>query len=134
MPGQDFTLARFTLADGVDPEFAKHKRLGIGERLQPREIILKRFLLVQVNIKADKVDALRMEKFRRWKGSERAQAIRINGLGHIHQFLDKIRHRADAAPAHDLRGNLVDHAVGEDRAVALAGQDGFSHCVTRLRS
>ena len=134
MPGEDFALARFALAHGIDAEFAEHQRLCAREHLQSREIILKRLAEMQVNIKTNEVDGLRTQKFSRRKGSERAEAVRVNRPGDINQFLDKIGDRADAAPPHDFRRNLVHHAVGEDGRVAPAGPGRLAYGVASLFS
>ena len=133
LPGEEFALALLAFADGIDAEFAQHQRLRVGEHLQSRKIIFEGFAVMQVNVEADKVDVLRAKEFGRRKRGERAEAIRVNGPGVIHQLINEFRHRAHTAPANDFRRNLVHDAVSEDRRVALAGGDGFSHGVARDR-
>ncbi len=119
LPAEHFALVRFPFAEGIDAEFAQHQGPGIGERLQPGEIIFKRLPVMEVNVETDEVDVLRMQKFSRGKRREGAEAFRIDRFGRLHQVLDEIGHRADAAPADDFRRDLIHHAVGEEHPRAL---------------
>src|SRR5205814_3300553 len=102
LPGEDFTFARLAFAEGVDAEFAEHQRLGVREGLEPRQVILKRLALVQINVEANEIDVLGVEKFGRRIGTECAETFRVHGFRDFHQLVDEISHLPRPAPADDL--------------------------------
>ncbi len=71
MPAQHFGLLVLAVSDCVHSEFAQDERTLFDEILQTEEITLEIALLMQVNVKAKKIDVLREQKFRR----------RISGVG-----------------------------------------------------
>src|SRR3977135_1395104 len=71
MPAEHFGLLILSVPDRVHPEFAQDERTIFGQILQTEEIALEIALLVQVNVKAKKIDFLREQKF----------CWRISGVG-----------------------------------------------------
>ena len=67
LPGENLAFGPLAFADGVNAKFAEHQRFGVRQRLQPREIVLKRFPVVEIHVEAHEIDALRPEKFGRRK-------------------------------------------------------------------
>ncbi len=86
---------------------------------------------MQIHIKAEKIQALRPQKFCWRIIGERAETIQVHPLGLCHQFIYELRHRPCAAPAHNVRRNLVCHAVGKHRRVPRARTHRFAHRLPR---
>src|SRR5437016_4115167 len=63
MPAQHFGLLILAVPDRVHPEFAQDERTIFGQILQTEEITLEIALLVQVNVKAKKIDVLWEKEF-----------------------------------------------------------------------
>ncbi len=127
LPFQHLRLAGLAFAQRVDAEFAQQKRLGFGEHLQAREVILKRLPLVQIDVETKEIHALRAQKFGGRKIGEGAQAFRVRPLGCVNEIIDEIGDRLRAAPAHDVRWNLVGDAEGENGRMSRAGEHGSAH-------
>src|SRR5207253_2002075 len=89
--------------------------------------LFERARLMQINIKANEIYFLGSQELSRRKGAERAKTVRIDGLGFVHQFIDKARYPGGAAPANDLRRNLVDHAQSEHCRMVLASLGRLAH-------
>ena len=102
LPREDLAFPHFALAQRIDAEFAEHERFGVRHHLESREIILKRALLMEVNVEADEVGTLRLQELGGWKICERANALRIRPFGLADQFIDKVRDGAGAGPTHDV--------------------------------
>ena len=132
LPLQHFRLAGLAFAQRVDAEFAQQQRLGFGQHLQAREVVLERLPLVQIDVEAEEVHALRAQKFRGRIIGEGAEALRVRPLGFVDQVINEVGDRPRAAPAHDVRRNLVGDAEGEDRRMTRAGEDGPAHRFARL--
>ena len=121
-------------AQRVHAEFAQQQRLGVGQHLQPRQVILERLPLVQIDVEAEEIHALRAQELRGRIIGEGAEALRVRPLGLLDQFINEVGDRLRAAPAHDVRRDLVGDAEGEDRRVPRAGEHRPAHRFARLGS
>src|SRR5688572_2611352 len=56
LPCQDLAFDLFAFADRVDAKLSEQQRLRIRNHLQPREIIVECFRVMEVNIETDEID------------------------------------------------------------------------------
>ena len=121
-------------AQRVHAEFAQQQRLGLGQHLQAREVILERLPLVQIDVEADEIHALRAQKLGGRVIREGAEALRVRPLGLLDQVVNEVGDGLGAAPAHDVRRNLIGDAEREDRRMPRAGEHGPAHRFARFGS
>ncbi len=137
LPFEHFAFLGLALAQAVHANFTQDQRLGVGDHLQAGQVILEGPLLVQIDVEADEIDVLRVQKLRRRIIAEGAKAFGIDPFGHLRQFVEKVLHRRRAAPADDVGRQFIDDAVGEDGGMAGAalhgGADGGAGFVLKSR-
>ena len=89
---------------------------------------------MQVDVETIKIDISRPEIFRGGEIPKRAKTFGSHIFDFINEFIDEIRHAGAAAPADDIRGDLIDDADGEYGGVPGAGMSRLPHCQTRFLS
>ena len=115
MPGEHAGLLVLALADRVHAEFAKDQRLVLREILQPREILFKIALPLEIDVVGNEIDVARQQVFRRRIAGKTVERAGVGRAGDADEFLDKLDDPLRAEPPHDGKGNLVAHVVAEDR-------------------
>ena len=118
----------------VNTAFAQQQGLALGQHLQAREVTLERLPLVQIDIETEEVHALRAQKLGGRIIRKGAQAIRVRPFGLLDQVINEVGDGLRAAPAQNVRGNLVGDAQREDRRMAGAGERSPAHRFSRFGS
>src|ERR1051325_3760390 len=130
LPLQHFAFAVFAFAQGIDAEFAEHKRLGLGKHLEPGEIIAEGLLVMEVDIEAEEVGAAGAKKFRGWIASESAKALGVGAFGDGDEVVEKVGNGFGSAPANDVGRDFIGDAEGKNGGMPSAGlnspADGFA--------
>ncbi|PWU12738.1 MAG: hypothetical protein C5B50_20970 [Verrucomicrobia bacterium] len=93
--------------------------------LQTRQVVTESRFLVQINIEADEIHALRPQELRGWKICEGAETFRIGLLRLHYQLINEIRHSPRPTPPHDIRWELIGYTVREYRRMPSTRD----HCV-----
>src|SRR6202043_1965510 len=96
-------------------EFAQNERPFLGQILQSQQVFLKVALVVQVNVKAEKIDILRQKIFSRRISGVGKENIRIDRASDLNQFLHKIGDATHTEPAHHRARDLISDEVTENR-------------------
>src|ERR1041385_6393963 len=73
------------------------------------------------------IDIMRPQEFRGRKIPKRAEALGIDGLRFMNQFLDEFRDAMRATPSTDVAGNFIDDAESEHGGVPRTQRDRISH-------
>src|SRR5205085_9172690 len=61
--GKKLSLPGFALAQRIHSQFGYQEKFGVGQHLQPPEITFQRMTLMQIDVKTDKIDPFRVQKF-----------------------------------------------------------------------
>ncbi len=82
---------------------------------------------MQINIEANEIRALGAQEFSGRIISERAEALWVHSFGLVDKIIYEIGNRPGAAPANDVRRNLIGDAVGEHRRMPSASENATAH-------
>src|SRR5262249_56509702 len=63
LPGEHLAFAWLAFAEGVYAELTEHEGFGLGEHLEPGEVIAERLFLVEIDVEAHEIGALDVEEF-----------------------------------------------------------------------
>jgi hypothetical protein len=85
--------------------------------------------LVQVNVETQEIDCPRTQEFGGRIVRESAKTLRVDFFCFPNQFIDKIADRPAAAPANNIRRDLVDDTEGEHGGVMPAVGDRLPDCL-----
>ncbi len=111
MTGEETGLLRLAVPQRVHAQLAQQQRLIADEVLQPEQVTVERFAVVQVDVEGREVEGREVQVLGGRVAGVGDQAVRVGLPGHVPQLPEEALHAAGAVPAEDVRGNLVADAV-----------------------
>src|SRR5207245_10583148 len=113
VPAEHFRLLILRMSDRVHAELAQNERTLAGEILQAQKVTFEIALIMEINVKTEKIDILRKQIFGRRIGCVGIKNIRVRRASDPNKMLNKLGHAGHTEPPRHRARDLVTDQITE---------------------